>query len=570
MRVYINEKECWANAGETILTVAEREGTKIPTLCYLKGLSPTGSCRMCVVDVEGQANLTPACAFPVSEGMRINTNSDKVRRARKTIIELLIANHPQDCLVCVRNGNCSLQSLAAEYGVRSFRYEGERRHGTLDIASPSVERDPDKCILCGRCVRICHEVQSVGAIDIANRGFNSTVMPEFDHSLNTVACVYCGQCIVNCPVGALREKSNEKVTWSAINNPDKVVVVQIAPAVRVALGEEFGMDPGSIVTGKAVAALRRMGADYVFDTNFSADLTIMEEANELLHRINEGGTLPMLTSCSPGWIKYIEHNYPELLDHLSTCKSPHQMHGAIIKSFWAEKMNIYPKNLFVVSVMPCTAKKFEAQRPELGDEFQDVDAVITTREFAQMIRTAGIDFNKLPDENYDDPLGESTGAAVIFGATGGVMEAALRTAYFALTKNEMSNINFNPVRGLAGVKEAEVEIAGSKLKVAAVSSLKNIKPILEGIKNGDSPYQFIEVMACPGGCINGGGQPLPSEPEKTEKRMQAIYKIDSEMAKRCSHQNESVQKLYKQFLGEPHSHKAHELLHTTYVNRNEE
>ena len=330
------------------------------------------------------------------------------------------------------------------------------------------------------------------------------------------------------------------------------------------------MDPGSIVTGKAVAALRRMGADYVFDTNFSADLTIMEEANELLHRINEGGTLPMLTSCSPGWIKYIEHNYPELLDHLSTCKSPHQMHGAIIKSFWAEKMNIYPKNLFVVSVMPCTAKKFEAQRPELGDEFQDVDAVITTREFAQMIRTAGIDFNRLPDENYGGPLGESTGAAVIFGATGGVMEAALRTAYFALTKNEMSNINFNPVRGLAGVKEAEVEIAGSKLKVAAVSSLKNIKPILEGIKNGDSPYQFIEVMACPGGCINGGGQPLPSEPEKTEKRMQAIYKIDSEMAKRCSHQNESVQKLYKQFLGEPHSHKAHELLHTTYVNRNEE
>jgi len=570
MRVYINEKECWANSGETILQVAEREGLKIPTLCYLKGLSPTGSCRICVVEVEGQANLTPSCAFPVYDGMRVQTNSERVRRARKTIIELLIANHPQDCLACVRNGNCSLQSLAAEYGVRSFRYTGERRLGKLDIASPSIERDPDKCILCGRCVRICHEVQSVGAIDIANRGFNSIVMPEFDHSLNTSACVYCGQCVVNCPVGALREKSNEKITWNAINDPDKIVVAQIAPAVRVALGEEFGMEPGSIVTGKAVAALRRIGVDYVFDTNFSADLTIIEEANELIHRLGNGGTLPMLTSCSPGWVKYIEHYFPELLEHLSTCKSPHQMQGALIKSYWAEKMNIYPKNIFVVSVMPCTAKKFEAQRPELGDEFQDVDAVITTRELAQMIRTAGIDFNKLQDEYYDDPLGESSGAAVIFGATGGVMEAALRTAYFTLSKNEMSDIDFRPVRGLSGVKEAEVTIDGTTLKVAAVSSLKNVKPILEDIRDGNSPYQFIEVMACPGGCINGGGQPLPSSADKTEKRMQAIYNIDSHMAKRCSHHNESLQKLYKEFLGEPHSYKAHELLHTHYINRKEE
>jgi len=569
MRIHINGKECWANPGETILKVADREGIKIPTLCYLKGFSPTGSCRICVVEVEGQRNLIPSCAFPVYEGMRVETNSTQVRRARKTIIELLIANHPQDCLACVRNGNCSLQSLAAEYGVRSFRYQGERRHGKLDIASPSIERDPDKCILCGRCVRICHEMQSVGAIDIAGRGFHSHVTPEFEHSLNTSPCVYCGQCIVNCPVGALREKSNEKIAWNAINNPSKVVVAQIAPAVRVALGEEFGMEPGSIVTGKAVAALRRMGIDYVFDTNFSADLTIIEEANELISRLKNGGTVPMLTSCSPGWIKYIEHNYPDLLENLSTCKSPHQMQGALIKSFWAEKMNIDPKHIFVVSIMPCTAKKFEAQRPELGDEYQDVDAVLTTRELALMIKNAGIDFPRLNDDYFDDPLGESTGAAVIFGATGGVMEAALRTAYFTLTGNEMADIDFRPVRGLQGVKEAEVKINGVELKVAAVNSLRNIKPILDGIRNGETPYQFIEVMACPGGCINGGGQPLPSDVEKTEKRMQAIYKIDSQMAKRCSHHNESVNKLYKEFLGEPNSHKAHDLLHTHYVSRAE-
>ncbi len=570
MRIHINGKECWANAGETILKVAEREGIKIPTLCYLKGFTATGSCRICVVEVEGQRNLIPSCAFPVYDGMRVETNSSKVRRARKTIIELLIANHPQDCLVCVRNGNCSLQSLAAEYGVRSFRYEGERRTSKLDIASPAVERDPDKCILCGRCTRICHEMQSVGAIDIAGRGFNSHVTPEFENSLNTSPCVYCGQCIVNCPVGALREKSNEKITWDAINDPGKVVVAQIAPAVRVALGEEFGMPLGTTVTGKTVAALRRMGVDYVFDTNFAADLTIIEEANELLKRVTDGGTLPMLTSCSPGWIKYIEHNYPDLLENLSTCKSPHEMQGALIKSYWARKMNIDESKIFVVYVMPCTAKTFEAQRHELGDKYPDVDAVVTTRELALMIKNAGLDFPRLPDEYYDDPLGESTGAAVIFGATGGVMEAALRTAYFTLTGTEMADINFQPVRGLSGIKEAVVHVADMDVKVAAVNSLKNIKPIMDQIRNGETPYHFIEVMACPGGCINGGGQPLPSDPVKTEKRMQAIYQIDSEMAKRCSHHNESVTQLYKDFLGEPNSHTAHELLHTHYVNRAEQ
>mgnify|MGYP006294947463 CR=1 FL=1 len=568
MRITINGKECWANPGETILKVAEREGINIPTLCYLKGLSPTGSCRICMVEVDG-GRMAPSCAFPVYEGMKVETNSEKVRRARKTIIELLIANHPQDCLTCVRNGNCELQTLAAAYGVRSKRYSGERRKTKLDVASPSIERDPEKCILCGRCVRICHEIQGVGAIDIANRGFQSTVTPAFNHSLNTVACVFCGQCVVNCPVGALREKSHVKKVWEAVNDPHTLVVSQIAPAVRVALGEEFGMEPGTVVTGKAVSAMRRIGMDVVFDTNFSADLTIMEEATELVNRLQNNGIIPMLTSCSPGWIKYIEHFYPELLDHVSTCKSPHQMQGALIKSYWAEKKGIDPKNIFVVSIMPCTAKKYEAQRPELGDEYQDVDAVLTTRELAQMIKTAGIDFTRIEDSHFDDPLGESTGAAIIFGATGGVMEAALRTAHYTLTGSECTDIEFKPVRGLEGVKEASVSMNGTDLRVAAVNSLSQIKPLLDDIRDGNSPYQFIEVMACPGGCINGGGQPLPSDAEKTEKRMQAVYKIDRGLPKRCSHQNESVQRLYEEFLEKPNSHKAHELLHTHYVKRME-
>ena len=429
MRININGKECWANSGETILTVAAREGVKIPTLCFLKGFSPTGSCRVCVVEVEGQRNLVPACAFPAADGMKIETNSQKVRRARKTIIELLIANHPQDCLACVRNQNCELQSLSGEYDIRSFRYNGERRKAKLDVASASIERDPEKCILCGRCVRVCHETQNVGAIDIANRGFNSYVTPAFNHSLNTVACVNCGQCIVVCPVAALTEKTHLKQVWAAINDPEKYVVVQVAPAIRVALGEEFGMEPGTIVTGKIVSALRKLAFDRVFDTNFSADLTIIEEANELLGRLKNGGKLPMLTSCSPGWIKYIEHFYPDLLGHLSTCKSPHEMQGALVKVYYAHKMGIDPAKVYTVSIMPCTAKKYESQRPELAEDFYDVDAVLTTREFAKMIKTAGIDFTKLPDDHFDDPMGESTGAGVIFGVTGGVMEAALRTAY---------------------------------------------------------------------------------------------------------------------------------------------
>jgi iron-only hydrogenase group A len=568
MNITINNIEYWANPGETVLDVTEREGIRIPTLCYLKGFSPTGSCRMCMVEVEDQGRLVPSCAFPVYNGMKVKTNSPEVRRARKTIIELLIANHPQDCLVCIRNGNCDLQTLAAEYGVRSFRYVGQRRKGKLDLASPSIERDPEKCILCGRCVRVCHEMQNVGAIDLINRGFNSTVAPAMNRSLNTVACVYCGQCIVHCPVGALREKSDQKRVWEAINNTDKRVVAQIAPAVRVAIGEEFGLQPGEIVTGKIVAALRRMGVDTVFDTNFAADLTIMEEANELIERITQKKTLPMISSCSPGWVKYLEHFYPDLMGHLSTCKSPHEMEGALIKSYYAQKMGVDPETIFVVSVMPCIAKKFEAQRPELGKEFQDVDAVVTTRELARMIRVSGLDFSRLPDEAFDDPMGESTGAGAIFGAAGGVMEAALRTAHYMLTGKDMSVIDFSPIRGLQGVKEAVVEIKGIKLKVAAVSGLKNIDVLLKEMQKGKSDYHFIEVMACPNGCINGGGQPQPSTPDKIRQRTDAIYKIDQGLPKRCSHHNQSIQKLYHEFLEKPGSHTAHDLLHTHYTKRN--
>jgi iron-only hydrogenase group A len=567
MTITINNKEVWANPGETILTVAQREGLHIPTLCYLKNLSPTGSCRICVVEVEGQRNLVPACAFPVQEGMKIDTNSGKVRRARKTIVELLIANHPQDCLVCVRNGNCELQSLSEQYGVRDHRYTGERRRAKIDVASPSIERDPEKCILCGRCVRVCHEVQNVGAIDFARRGFQSVVAPAMDGSLNTIACVFCGQCVVVCPVGALREKSSQKGVWEAINDKKKHVVVQIAPAVRVALGEEFGMEPGSIVTGKIVAALRRLGVDRVFDTNFGADLTIIEEAHELLNRINNKGVLPLLTSCSPGWVKYVEHFYPDLLPHVSTCKSPQEMEGALIKSYYAQKVGIDPKNLFVISIMPCIAKKFESQRPELASEYADVDAVLTTRELARMIKTAGIDFVKLPEENFDDPMGEATGGAAIFGTSGGVLEAALRSAHFYLTGRDMEQVEFTSVRGMSGVREADVTIHGITLKVAAVSGLKNVEKFLNSIREGHSPYHFIEVMACPNGCINGGGQPLPSNPDKVRKRIEAIYAIDRSLPKRASHHNESVKKLYEEFLGEPNGHKAHTLLHTEYMER---
>jgi len=569
MNITLNGQTCWAKPGETILDVARREGMNIPTLCHLSQFSPTGSCRLCTVEVEDNGSLVPACAFPVFEDMHVKTNSPRVRRARKTLIELLIANHPQDCLICVRSGNCELQRLTQEYGVRTQRYAGERRRARIDIASPAIERNPEKCILCGRCVRICHEIQAVGAIDFTYRGFLSSVAPALDRSLNTVPCVECGQCVVNCPVGALTEKSHQKMVWEAINNTDMYVVAQVAPAVRVALGEEFGTEPGTVVTGKVVSALRRIGCKRVFDTNFSADLTIIEEATELLSRIQNGGSIPMLTSCSPGWVKFVEHFYPDLLDKLSTCKSPHEMQGALLKSYYAQSFGIDPSKIFVVSVMPCTAKKYEAQRPELGSEFPDVDAVITTRELARMIRIAGIDFHKLPNEGFDDPMGESTGAGAIFGAAGGVMEAAIRTAHYFITGSDMKSLSFSSIRGLEGVKQAEVKIGEHLLKVAAVNGLHNIIPLLDDIRKGKSPFHFIEVMACPGGCVNGGGQPQPSTPERLLKRTESIYQIDRESPRRNSHRNESIRKLYDEFLGEPAGHKAHQLLHTHYVARDE-
>lgn len=568
MNIKINNNAYWANPGETILQVAQREGIKIPTLCYMSELSPTGACRICVVEInDGQ--LVPSCAFPVHDGMEVQTNSKKVRRSRKSIIELLIANHPKDCLICVRNGNCDLQDLAEEYGVRSYRYVGEKRSGKLDLASPAVERDPEKCILCGRCVRMCHEVQNVGAIDFTDRGFFSQVAPAMDRSLNTTACVYCGQCVTTCPVGALREKSYLKAAWEAINDPDTHVIAQVAPAVRVAIGEEFGMPPGTISTGKIPAALRRIGVNEVFDTNFAADLTIMEEATELIERIKSGAKLPLFTSCSPGWIKYVEHFYPELFEYISTCKSPQGMQGAVIKSYYAKKSGIDPKKIFVLSIMPCTAKKFEAGRPELSvnQSTPDVDVVLSTREFGRMMKIAGIDFTRMPNEGFDDPLGESTGAGVIFGASGGVMEAALRTAHYLITGKDMDQIDFTPVRGLQGVKEAGIKIGNATLKVAAVSGLHNIDHFLEDVRNGKSEYHFIEVMACPGGCINGGGQPIPASPEKTRKRMEAIYEIDRSLPKRCSHYNDSVKALYDDFIGKPGGKKSHELLHTRYMKR---
>lgn len=568
MNIKINNNAYWANPGETILQVAQREGIKIPTLCYMSELSPTGACRICVVEInDGQ--LVPSCAFPVHDGMEVQTNSKKVRRSRKSIIELLIANHPKDCLICVRNGNCDLQDLAEEYGVRSYRYVGEKRSGKLDLASPAVERDPEKCILCGRCVRMCHEVQNVGAIDFVDRGFFSQVAPAMDRSLNTTACVYCGQCVTTCPVGALREKSYLKAAWEAINDPDTHVIAQVAPAVRVAIGEEFGMPPGTISTGKIPAALRRIGVNEVFDTNFAADLTIMEEATELIERIKSGAKLPLFTSCSPGWIKYVEHFYPELFEYISTCKSPQGMQGAVIKSYYAKKAGIDPKKIFVLSIMPCTAKKFEAGRPELSvnQSTPDVDVVLSTREFGRMMKIAGIDFTRMPNEGFDDPLGESTGAGVIFGASGGVMEAALRTAHYLITGKDMDQIDFTPVRGLQGVKEAGIKIGNATLKVAAVSGLHNIDHFLEDVRNGKSEYHFIEVMACPGGCINGGGQPIPASPEKTRKRMEAIYEIDRSLPKRCSHYNDSVKALYDDFIGKPGGKKSHELLHTRYMKR---
>ncbi|HWQ82484.1 MAG TPA: NADH-dependent [FeFe] hydrogenase, group A6 [Ignavibacteria bacterium] len=564
----INKIKVKAEEGMTILDAAKSAGIAVPTLCHIKNLFPTGACRICSVEVEGQRGLIPSCAYPVYDGMVVDTNSPRVRKARKTIVELLIENHPQDCLICVRNKNCELQDLSAQYGIREHRYAGESKDHAIDISSPSMERDPAKCILCGRCVRVCNEVQQVGAIDFTKRGFQSIVTTPYNKGLNISDCILCGQCILVCPTAALREKGQLKEVANALNNKNKFVVAQIAPAVRASLGEEYNMPLGTDVTGQLVTGLKRLGFKRVFDTNFAADLTIMEEATELVNRVTTKKPLPMFTSCCPGWVKYIEHRKPELLKHVSTCKSPHEMEGAVLKTYYAKKIGIDPKDIVVVSIMPCTVKKFESHRPELSEDYMpDVDAVLTTRELVRYFNMAGIDFCDLPGSEFDNPLGESTGAAVIFGTSGGVMEAAIRTAYNMITGKELEKLEFEQIRGFDGIKELSLNLNGLELNFAVVNGIGNVAKVLDEVENGTCKYHFVEVMACPGGCINGGGQPIHQKPEKVIKRVKALYEIDSKMIHRKSHENESVKVLYKEFFGEPNSHKAHEILHTHYQSR---
>jgi len=560
-------------AGTTVLKAAHAAGIKIPTLCWLKDINEIGACRMCVVDVGARA-LAAACVMPVSEGMVVKTNTPQVRQARKSVLELILSNHERKCLSCVRSQNCELQALAKELGVEESTFDGDNIHYELDTFSPSIVRDPNKCILCRRCVSVCRNVQKIGAIGAVNRGFKTIIAPAFEKNILETNCVFCGQCITSCPVGALREKDDTDKVWDAISDPEKFVVVQPAPAVRVALGEEFGMPIGTRVTGKMSQALKRLGFDKVFDTDFGADLTIMEEATELLSRIKNGGVLPMFTSCSPGWVKYLEHNFPEMLPNMSTCKSPMEMEGAIIKTYYAEKAGIDPSKIVVVAVMPCTSKKFEAQRPEMEvNGLRAVDISITTRELARMIREARIEFTKLPDEEcFDELVAQSTGAAPIFGATGGVMEAALRTAADVLEGKSLENVEYKAVRGLEGIKEATLTLGGVEVKAAVAHSTGAAKELIQRIKSGEANYAFVEVMACPGGCVNGGGQPIVEAFKRLDvdpraARAAGLYAEDEAKTIRKSHENPDIQKLYKEFLGEPNSHKAHELLHTTYTDR---
>lgn len=562
----IDHQEVQIEKGKTILEAAKKAGIHIPTLCYLAEINEIGACRICLVEVEGSRNLTAACTAPVASGMKVFTNTPRVRKARKANLELLLSDHDYDCPSCARNLNCELQTLAQRMGIREIRFQGGRNEYPKDLSTPALVRDPGKCILCRRCVAVCQEVQTVKAIMPLERGFITLIGPAFQENLSDSSCVQCGQCALVCPTGAIVEREYIDQVWEAIGDPKKHVVVQTAPAIRVAISEEFGGEPGEVSTGKLVAALRRLGFDKVFDTDFTADLTIMEEGSEFLQRLQQGGTLPLLTSCSPGWINFIETFYPELLPHLSTCKSPQQMFGALAKTYYAQKAGIDPADVVGVSIMPCTAKKYECQRPEMKDSgYQDVDYVLTTRELARMIRQAGIDFSSLPEEDYDDPLGISTGAGLIFGATGGVMEAALRTAYEIATGKELADINFHDVRGLKGIKEAEVDLDGTTIKVAVAHGLRNARELMELVKSGQAQYHFIEIMCCPGGCIGGGGQPIPTDMEIRAKRIKGIYAGDEAMSLRKSHENPAVQQLYKEFLGQPLGEKSHQLLHTSYT-----
>ena len=573
VNIKINGMPLSVPSGITILEAARYAGIEIPTLCYLKKINQIGACRICMVEVKGARSLVASCVFPVNEGMEILTNSDRVRNSRRTTLELILSTHERKCLSCVRSTNCELQKLCKEYGVENeSKFDGITPDYAYDDSMPHMIRDNSKCILCRRCVAACDE-QGISVIGANARGFDTCITSPFEREIKEFSCIACGQCIVNCPTGALREKDDTPKVLEAINDPEKYVVVQTAPAVRAALGEEFGLPIGTDVEGKMVAALRRLGFDKVFDTDFSADLTIMEESNELIERITNGGALPMITSCSPGWVKYCEHYYPEQLDHLSTCKSPQQMFGATLKTWYAQKMDIDPAKIVSVSVMPCTAKKFEVGRDDQSASgYADVDISITTRELARMIKSAGISFNSLPDETYDSPLGEGSGAAVIFGATGGVMEAALRTAVEKITGQALDNVDFTEVRGMEGVKEATYTVGDLSIKVAVASGTKNAKTLMEQIKNGTSEYQFIEIMGCPGGCVNGGGQPIVSPTVREDVdvkglRAKALYDEDAALSVRKSHELPAITKLYDEYFGKPNSHKAHELLHTTYTAR---
>ncbi len=574
VNIKINNIEVAAKKGQTILEAARDAGIHIPTLCYLKDINEIGACRICVVEVKGAKNLVASCVAPVTDGMEIFTNTERVKKSRKTTLELLLSTHKRACLSCSRNGECELQSLSKQFGIQDEgNFDGALPDYRYDDSCLHLIRDNSKCILCRRCEAACRE-QHVGVIGANNRGFDTQIGCAFDKDLNDVTCISCGQCIVNCPTGALRERDSGDDVMEAINDPSKYVVVHTAPSIRATLGESFNMPIGTNVKGKMVAALRRLGFDKVFDTDFGADLTIIEEAHEFIDRLKNGGTLPMITSCSPGWIKFCEHYYPELLKNLSSCKSPQQMQGAIIKTWYAKKNNIDPKSIVVVSIMPCTAKKFEITRDDQNAAgVPDTDFTLTTRELARMIKSACIDFQSLPDEDFDPILGVSTGAGAIFGTTGGVMEAALRTANDILTGKSQGDLEYHELRGLAGIKEAVYKIAGFDVKVVAVSGLKNAVVILDKIKNGTADYHFIEIMCCPGGCVNGGGQPLQSADVRNfsdlnKLRAEALYKEDRSLSLRKSHENPAIKELYKDFLGEPGSHKAHEILHTSYKKRN--
>lgn len=573
VNIKINNMPLSVPKGISILEAARTAGIEIPTLCYLKKINEIGACRICMVEVKGARSLVTACVYPVNEGMEIFTNTERVRKSRKTTLELILSTHDRKCLSCIRSGTCELQQLCKEFGVDDEgRFDGANPVHEYDDSAIHMIRDNGKCILCRRCVAAC-QAQHISVIGANARGFDTHIGSAFEKPLDSVACVSCGQCIVNCPTGAIYEKDDTAKVLEAINDPEKFVVVHTAPSIRVTLGECFGMHIGTNVQGKMVAALRRLGFDKVFDTDFGADLTIVEEANEFLGRVQNGGVLPMITSCSPGWIKYCEHYYPDMLDHLSSCKSPQQMSGAVIKTWYAKKMGIDPKDIVVVGIMPCTAKKFETKREnQSASGYPDVDYSLTTRELGRMIDSAGIFFKHLPDEEFDNPLGDSTGAAVIFGATGGVMEAALRTAVEKLSGEELKSLDFTEVRGTEGIKEASYTVNGMEIKVCVVSGLANANTIMEKVKNGTADYHFIEIMGCPGGCVNGGGQPIQHAVVRNfvdlrARRAAALYEADKDMPLRKSHESEAVKRLYAEFLGEPGSHKAHEVLHTSYVAR---